>query len=111
FAAIRECYNRRTQEPEFERLTFCLLGVATPSDLIQDVRTTPFNIGRRIELTDFTAAEAAPMRSGLVLGSAEMSGREETVARALLERVLYWTGGHPYLTQRLCRAVAEDASD
>jgi WD40 repeat protein len=24
--------------------------------------------------------------------------------------VLYWTGGHPYLTQRLCRAVAEDES-
>jgi hypothetical protein len=28
----------------------------------------------------------------------------------LLERVLYWTGGHPYLTQRLCQAVAEDSS-
>jgi hypothetical protein len=24
-----------------------------------------------------------------------------------LERVLYWTGGHPYLTQRLCQALAE----
>jgi len=44
FAAIRECYNRRAQDPAFERLTFCLLGVATPSDLIQDTRTTPFNI-------------------------------------------------------------------
>jgi hypothetical protein len=59
FAAIRECYNRRTQDPEFARLTLCLLGVASPSDLIRDTRTTPFNIGRRIELTDFTEAEAA----------------------------------------------------
>jgi hypothetical protein len=66
FAAIRECYNRRTEEPEFARLSFCLLGVATPSDLIQDTRTTPFNIGRRIELTDFTPAEAAPLAQGLV---------------------------------------------
>src|SRR4029079_15653291 len=65
FAAIRQCYNRRTQEPAFRRLTFCLLGVATPSDLIQDTRTTPFNIGRRIEITDFTAAEAAPLAAGL----------------------------------------------
>src|SRR5205085_4956752 len=24
----------------------------------------------------------------------------------LLSRILYWTGGHPYLTQRLCQAVA-----
>src|SRR5713226_5245643 len=65
FAAIRECYNRRAQDPEFNRLTFCLLGVAAPSDLIRDTRTTPFNIGRRIELTDFTAAEAAPLARGL----------------------------------------------
>src|SRR5205823_14637491 len=70
FAAIRECYNRRTTELEFERLTFCLMGVAAPTDLIRDTRLTPFNIGRRIELTDFTAEEAAPLRSGLVLGSA-----------------------------------------
>src|SRR5947209_6505622 len=98
FAAIRECYNRRTQDPAFERLTFCLLGVATPSDLILDTRTTPFNIGRRIELTDFTAAEAAPLAHGL--------GRDEQTAKLLLAQVLYWTGGHPYLTQRLCRAVA-----
>src|SRR5205814_2031361 len=65
FAAIRACYNRRTEEPEWERLTFCLLGVATPSDLIQDTRTTPFNIGRRIDLTDFSPAEAAPLARGL----------------------------------------------
>jgi WD40 repeat protein len=108
FAAIRECYNRRTQDPLFERLTFCLLGVATPSDLIRDTRTTPFNIGRRIELTDFSETEAAPMRAGLVLGSVEMSGRSEAEARRLFDRVFYWTGGHPYLTQRLCQAVAED---
>src|SRR5262249_9105449 len=34
FAGIRECYNRRSQDPEFNRLTFCLLGVASPSELI-----------------------------------------------------------------------------
>jgi len=34
FAAIRECYNRRATDPVFERLAFCLLGVATPADLI-----------------------------------------------------------------------------
>jgi hypothetical protein len=50
FAAIRECYNRRTDDPEMGRLTFCLIGVATPADLIDDSRITPFNIGRRIEL-------------------------------------------------------------
>jgi WD40 repeat protein len=102
FAGIRECYNRRTQDPAFGRLTFCLLGVASPADLIRDTRLTPFNIGRRIEPTDFTDREAAPLAAAL--------GRKEPVGAVLLERVLYWTGGHPYLTQRLCRAVAEAPS-
>src|SRR5262249_288803 len=25
----------------------------------------------------------------------------------ILSRILHWTGGHPYLTQRLCQAVSE----
>src|SRR5262245_25116494 len=100
FAGIREFYNRRTEEPELERLTFCLLGVATPSDLIRDTRTTPFNIGQRVELNDFTEAEAAPLAQGLQ--------KSPDIGARLLERVLYWTGGHPYLTQRLCQAIAEE---
>jgi hypothetical protein len=99
FAGIRELYNRRSEESDLQRLTFCLLGVATPSDLIRNIRTTPFNIGRRIELTDFTEDEATPLRRGM---GYKDNGHE------LLKRVLYWTGGHPYLTQRLCQSVAED---
>jgi tetratricopeptide (TPR) repeat protein len=100
FAAVRECYNRRAEDAELERLTFCLLGVATPSDLIRDTRTTPFNIGRCIQLLDFTPAEASVLAQGL--------DRPEQEAARLLERALHWTGGHPYLTQRLCQAIAED---
>ena len=88
-------YNRRTREPELARLTFCLIGSATPSDLISDTRTSPFNIGRRIELKDFTSSETAPLAAGLAGG------------KAVLERVLYWTGGHPYLTQSLCAEASE----
>ena len=103
FAGIRECFNRRSSDPQIERLTFCLLGVATPSDLIRDTRTTPFNIGRRIELTDFNEQEAMPLVQGL--------GVDEAAGSALLRRVIYWTGGHPYLTQRLCQAVAQQTTD
>jgi hypothetical protein len=102
FAGIRECFNRRSHDPQIERLTFCLLGVATPSDLIRDTRTTPFNIGHRIELTDFTEQEAMPLVQGL--------GVDDGAGSALLRRVIYWTGGHPYLTQRLCQAVAQEGT-
>ena len=99
FAGIRETYNRRPEDEKLKNLTFCLLGVATPSDLIRDQRITPFNIGRAIELRDFTTEEAAILANGL-------SPHYET-ARVLLARVLWWTNGQPYLTQKLCAEVAK----
>jgi tetratricopeptide (TPR) repeat protein len=97
FAAIRACYNGRARDPVFKRLSFVLLGVATPSDLISDPQRTPFNIGRRIDLTDFTGDEAIPLADGLGLPPVE--------AGQVLTWILDWTGGHPYLTQRLCAAA------
>ena len=99
FGAISSCYDRRQVEGAFARLTFCLLGVATPSDLIKDTRTTLFNIGQRISLHDFTEREVMTLSRGL-----EGHGQD---GRALLHRVFRWTHGHPYLTQRLCRSLAE----
>src|SRR5205823_3697721 len=57
-------------------------------------------IGQRIDLRDFAPAEAAPLAQGLE--------HDAKTSQALLRRVLHWTGGHPYLTQRLCQAVAGD---
>ncbi len=108
FGALRALYNSRAEDPEAQRLTFCVLGVASPADLIRDTRTTPFNIGRRIELTDFTPVEATPLAEGLFRRVSSSGPNVET--QKLLERVLYWTGGHPYLTQRLCALVAETPS-
>ncbi|XOV69839.1 MAG: response regulator [Verrucomicrobiota bacterium] len=102
FAAMRECFNRRAEDAAFHRLTFCLLGVAKPDDLISDERSTPFNIAHRIELSDFEPEAIKALADGL--------NREANIAGQLLERVFHWTNGHPYLTQRLCRSIAEDTS-
>ncbi len=95
FAGIRSLYNARTRQPELARLTFALIGVATPADLIAETRMSPFNIGRRIRIRDFTFADARHLAEA-------MPGGE-----SVLRRILHWTGGQPYLTQRLCRALAE----
>ncbi|WP_341738889.1 AAA-like domain-containing protein [Microcoleus sp. CAWBG640] len=102
FAVIRDCYNNRADKPHYRRLTFTMLGVATPSDLIQDKRRTPFNIGRGIGLTGFQLAEAQPLAVGL-----ETQGEN---SQALLEAVLYWTGGQPFLTQKLCKILLDRAN-
>lgn len=106
FAAIRECYHRRAQDQELNDLTFCLLGVAAPFELMKDVRMTPFNIGRRIELVDFSLTEAQSLARGLPLLCLACRSLDN---QKLLDRIIHWTHGHPYLTQRLCRAVAGSA--
>ncbi len=99
FALIRACYNRRSDNSVYQRLTFAILGVASPGDLIADRKLTPFNIGVAIELTGFQLDEAMVLANGL--GVTE----PETVLRWVLE----WTGGQPFLTQKLCRLISQSA--
>jgi len=102
FAFIRECYNRRSEKPDYARLTFALLGVTTPSDLMQDKQRTPFNVGRPIELMGFQLHEADPLAQGLAAKSSN--------PKALIQAVLDWTGGQPFLTQKVCKLILS-ASD
>lgn len=98
FAAIRACYNLRAEDTDYKRLTFVLLGVATPSDLMQDKNRTPFNIGRAIELTGFQFDEA----QSLMLGFSHKTNNPHLVLRQILD----WSGGQPFLTQKLCKLIA-----
>lgn len=100
FAAIRFTYNARATDPIYNRLTFVLLGVATPSDLIKDRTRTPFNIGQAVAVRDFDRQDAQILQQGL---SAVYSDQSE----AIFNRIYYWTNGHPYLTQKLCLAAVE----
>jgi AAA-like domain len=100
FSVIRSMYNERGHDPIYKRLTFVLLGVAAPTDLIKDHDRTPFNIGRRIVLQELNYADAAPLRRGI---EAFCPGQSERI----LSRIFYWTSGHPYLTQRLCQTIVE----
>ncbi len=100
FLLIRACYNKRAMNSEFERLAFCLLGVATPADLIRDKDRTPFNIGKAIDLTGFTFEEARP---ALIPGL--MGERTEEISEEILAEVFNWANGQPFLMQRLCRLM------
>ncbi|MBC1220745.1 GUN4 domain-containing protein [Nostoc sp. UCD121] len=100
FALIRACYNKRAENPDYKRLTFALLGVAAPAELISDKKRTPFNIGQAIDLLGFGLESAQP----LVKGLAEKGDNPQ----AVLAEILKWTGGQPFLTQRLCQLVVDN---
>ena len=103
FVLLRACYNRRTTHAAYNRLTFVLLGVATPSDFILDKQLTPFNIGRSIDLFGFDTRNITPLLRGL----------EDCIVNPIevLHQILDWTGGQPFLTQKLCQIVAEHAQN
>lgn len=94
---LRTCYNKRADYPEYKRLTFVLLGVATPSQLIREKTRTPFNIGQAIKLSGFQLHEAQPLLAGLT--------EKVSNPQAVLKEVLAWTAGQPFLTQKLCKLI------
>ncbi|HEV7401468.1 MAG TPA: AAA-like domain-containing protein [Chthoniobacteraceae bacterium] len=99
FVGLRGCYNARSSDPLWKRLTFLLVGVASPADLIKSRKRTPFNIGTQIDVGDFRRADAARLLRGL--------GEPEQADHPALVRIFHWTDGYPYLTQRLFLEIAE----
>lgn len=103
FATIHSCYRKRQINPAYYRLTFTLLGVAAPRDLIRDKTQSPFELGRAINLRGFQLNEVYPLKLGLV---GKVDCPQETLAEILL-----WTAGQPFLTQKLCHLVYEQNSE
>lgn len=103
FALIRACYNQRAEQPAYKRLTFALFGVAMPTTLMTDTNRTPFNIGRAIHLTGFELNQTMSLVSGI----AGIVNQTE----AVMKQILYWTGGQPFLTQKLCKIVRTTCQD
>jgi len=64
FSLIRSFYDRRAANPDFSRLSFGILGVASPNDLIRDKKRTAFNLGKAVDLRGFQLREAMPLAGG-----------------------------------------------
>ncbi|MFO0279969.1 MAG: AAA-like domain-containing protein [bacterium] len=98
FAWLRSCHEKRPHNRDYQRLTFCMLGVATVSNFIRDNNRSPFNIGQDIRLSGFTIKDARKLAEGL---------QDKVIApERVLEEVIDWTGGQPFLTQKICHLIS-----
>ena len=97
FLAMRAIYNERALTPEYRRIVFCPIGVASTNELIKNKKKTPYNIGKKIELRDFD-----PLRDDLS-ELARRAGGEEA-----LQLILSFTGGQPYLTLKAVERFLEE---
>jgi hypothetical protein len=101
-AFVHRCHNKRAVQPVYQRLTFSLIGVVHPTEIIQGGKrssSSSFNIGSSIYIKGFSLAEAEPLASGLI----EVTENPQRV----LKEILKWTGGQPFLTQKICRLVKD----
>ncbi|MCD9548768.1 hypothetical protein GLP21_08990 [Photobacterium carnosum] len=95
FSVIRSNYFTRSNYPEFENLTYILSGVIEPKDLIKDRNKSPFNIGEKIYLDDFTYNEFLTFIEKSCLSISEE-----------VKLIIYdWTSGNPRLTFDICSEV------
>ncbi|TRU06200.1 MAG: hypothetical protein EWV60_17690 [Microcystis sp. Msp_OC_L_20101000_S702] len=98
FAWLRSCHEKRPYNRDYQRLTFCMLGVAAVSNFIRDNNRSPFNIGQDIRLSGFTIKDARKLAEGL---------QDKVIApERVLEEVIEWTGGQPFLTQKICHLIS-----
>jgi tetratricopeptide (TPR) repeat protein len=101
FSFIRSIYfSGRANIAEFDRLTYILSGVAEPSDLIKNKSISPFNIGEKIYLDDFTFAEFEDF----------LSRAQISLPLPVCERIFLWTNGHPRMTWDLVSEIEKRPS-
>ena len=97
FSQIRSHYFQRVNFPIFYKLTYVLSGVIEPKDIIKDPDISPFNIGEKIYLKDFTREEFYDFTKRI-----EFDGY---YSHEILDRIYYWTCGHPRMTWDVCLEV------
>ena len=93
FALFRSWHNERALDPDgpWGRLTLCIAYATEAHLFINDLNQSPFNVGTRLTLDDFTAdevSELARRHDGLLASPADR------------ERFRNLVGGHPYLVRR-----------
>ncbi|MBF2075808.1 MAG: AAA-like domain-containing protein [Synechococcales cyanobacterium C42_A2020_086] len=99
FALIQACYTQRSRRAA-QRLTFAVFGVASPTFFIfnrSNAIGTLFSQGTAIELQGFAETEIQSFAAGLTLDEAPQ----------LLEEILSWTNGQPFLVQKLCQLLVQ----
>jgi hypothetical protein len=103
FAMFRSWHNRRALEPggPWSRLTLAISFATEAHLFIRDLNQSPFNVGTRVLLQDFTPAELA-----------DLNDRYGRPLRSRSERQRFYAllAGHPFLSRRGLHDLASGAS-
>ena len=101
FAQIRSVYFSRANYKELENLTYILSGVVEPNEIIKDPKISPFNIGEKIFLNDFSKTEFEQF----------ITKSKLRLSQANKDRIYFWTNGNPRMTWDVCAQIEDRFSD
>lgn len=104
FGLFRSWHNERSLNPEgpWGRLTLAIAYATEAHLFITDLNQSPFNVGTRLGLEDFTRGEVAELCRRY---AAPLQGEME------LDRFYRLLGGHPYLVRRGLHCLAQGSLD
>lgn len=93
FGLFRSWHNKRALDPAgpWRRLTLAIVYATEAHLFITDMNQSPFNVGTRLQLEDFTAEQAEELNRRY---GSPLRDRTETA------RFFNLVGGHPYLVRR-----------
>ena len=103
FAAIRAAYNARSNDPAYERLDLCFAGRRPPGGPDQRPHPHPLQHWRK------RGCDRLPVLSNWMPSKLRLDQACPGQGGQILGWALEWTGGQPYLTQKLCAEVVEQA--
>lgn len=96
FSQIRSMYfSARVNNNNFNKLTYLLSGVVEPNEIIKDQKVSPFNIGQKIYLNDFSKLEFYNFLNLAGLNLDKISK----------DRIYFWTNGNPRITWDVCSEI------
>jgi len=99
FSLMRSWHNRRPIHPELGNLTLILSYATETHLLIEDVYQSPFNVGVKVEIEDFTPEQIEVLN--------ERVGRPLRTAQDV-QKFVSLVGGHPHLA---CRGLSWIANE
>ena len=91
FGLLRSWHNRRAMSPEWEKFNLALIISTEPYLLIDDINQSPFNVGLKLDLSDFDLAQFSQLN--IQHGS--------PLAESAVTEAFNLLNGQPYLTRKL----------
>ena len=98
FGSVRAFFSRGAIDPSWGKVRWLLATSSEPIFFIDDIHQSPFNIGSRVNLNNFSAAQVETFagRHGLTLN------------QEALQDLMDYVGGRPYLVHLILYHLAQE---